>query len=91
VSRPLASRSCSDVSSAPSTIRWTDHAFVKASVLNVARTDVEDLVFGHHVERVRNSGAGAWKVVGRGIAVIYDHPDHDDTTAARIVTLWRQR
>lgn len=56
-------------------------------MLNVARTDVEGLVFGHHIKRVRSSGAGAWKVAGRSIAVIYGHPDHDDATAARILTL----
>jgi len=51
----------------------------------------EDIVVEHHAERVRNHGAGGWKVVGRGLAVIYEHPDHDDATTARVITLWRRR
>lgn len=76
---------------APSAIRWTDHASAKAWLLGVAHTDVEDTVVAHHAERIRNHRAGDWKVLSRGIAIIYDHPDHDDATTARIITLWRQR
>jgi hypothetical protein len=39
----------------------------------------------------RNHGAGGWKVVGHGLAVINEHPDHDDATTARVITLWRRR
>ena len=89
--RLLASPSCSEMSTAPFALRWTDYASAKALLLHIARTDVEDIVVEHHAERVRNHGAGGWKVVGHGLAVIYEHPDHDDATTARVITLWRRR
>lgn len=50
--RLLASPSCSEMSTAPFAIRWTDHASAKALLLHIPRTDVEDIVVEHHAERV---------------------------------------
>lgn len=73
----------------PSIVVWSDHALVKADLLGVARTDVEDALFHHHAERNRNTGAADWLVVVGRLAIAYNHPDAGDSTTARVVTLWR--
>jgi hypothetical protein len=42
-------------------------------------------------ERQVNPGAAQWRLVRGPWAILYDHPDGDDRTTARIVTLWRRR
>lgn len=74
----------------PHRIVWSDHAVVKAALLGVTRTDVEDAVLEGHDERTRNTGAADWLVVVRRIAIAYNHPDGGDSTTARVVTLWRR-
>lgn len=76
---------------APTSVRWTDHASAKASLLGFARTDVEDAVLRGHARRQRNVGAGDWRITQARLVVVYDHPDHDDPSTARIITLWRRR
>lgn len=70
---------------------WTDHAYVKAEMLGATRADVERAVVDHHRDRRRNPGAAQWRLSIGPWAVLYDHPDGDDESTARIVTLWRQR
>ena len=41
--------------------------------------------------RQRNAGAAAWKLRAGNIVILYDHPDQDDPTVARLITHWRQR
>ena len=76
---------------APSSVRWTDHALVKAQILRVPRADVERAVLEGHAGRRRNVGAAEWRIGSGRLVVLYDHPDDGDPTTARIVTLWRQR
>lgn len=77
------------MASRPLRVRWTDHALVKADMLGVARSDVEDAVVHGHGERTRNPGAAQWRVRAGRLVIAYDHPDAGDETTARVVTLWR--
>jgi hypothetical protein len=47
-------------------------------------------VLKHYEERTCNTGAADWLVVIGRLAVAFNHPDGDDSTAARVVTIWRQ-
>jgi hypothetical protein len=76
---------------APRRVRWTDHALEKASLLDIARADVERAVVEQHRARRRNPRSADWRVVRGRLVIVYAHPDHGDLTTARVVTLWRQR
>ena len=73
----------------PHRVRWTDHALVKANMLGVPRSDVEDAVLHGAGDRTRNPGAAHWRVRAGRLVVAYDHPADGDETTARVVTLWR--
>lgn len=75
----------------PTRVAWTDHALVKASVLGLARLDVERWIIEEHATRVRNAGNADWRVTHGRIVIVYNHPDGDDHAMARIVTVWRRR
>jgi hypothetical protein len=77
--------------SAPSRVRWTDHALDKAALLGIARRDVEQTVIQHHRRRRRNARSADWLLLSGRLVIAYDHPDHADTTTARVITLWRRR
>ncbi|MGQ0805699.1 MAG: hypothetical protein ACT4PI_17790 [Actinomycetota bacterium] len=77
--------------SVPERVRWTDHAYVKAGLLGAARPDIERAVLEQHHDRQSNPGAAQWRLSTGPWVILYDHPDRDDSTAARIVTLWRRR
>jgi hypothetical protein len=79
------------VHSAPRRVRWTDHALDKARFLTIALADIERAVLDLHHARRRNERAADWRVASGQLVVAYDHPDHDDASTARIVTLWRRR
>ena len=75
----------------PQRVRWTDHAYVKAGLLGATRADIEQAVVAHHHDLQSNPGAAQWRhSVGRWV-VLYNHPDEEDQSTARIVTLWRRR
>lgn len=58
----------------PRMVDWSDHALVKAEMLDVSRADVERVVLEAHVRRTRNTGAADW-LVGEGrLTVAYNHP-----------------
>lgn len=75
----------------PVRVRWTDHAADKAALLGIPRSDVEHALLENHHARRRNARSADWLLSCGRLAVAYDHPDHDDATTARIVTLWRRR
>ena len=62
-----------------------------AYYLGFARSDVERLLLEQHHARTRNSGAAGWRLLVGRLVLVYDHPDGDDPSAARLVTLWRRR
>ena len=68
---------------------WTDHAVVKAQLLGLAPSDVEDAVRSEHERRTRNTGAADWLVRSGRLTVAYNYPEGDDLTAL-VVTHWRQ-
>jgi hypothetical protein len=80
-----------DLTSSPSLIVWTEHAAAKAALLGIPVADVESVVLEHHAARRANHRAGDWMVTTDRLAVVYNHPDVHDETAARVVTLWRRR
>ena len=73
----------------PTTVLWTDHALVKAQLLGIPRSDVEDVILNGHDHRVRNAGAADWLVRSGRLVVAYNHPAGDDLTAL-VVTIWRR-
>jgi hypothetical protein len=68
---------------------WTDHALVKAQVLGIARSQVDDVVLMRHDRRSRNTGAADWLLISGRLAIAYNHPAGDEL-AALVVTIWRQ-
>jgi hypothetical protein len=73
----------------PSRVVFTAHGEDKAQQLNRSLVDVAAVVLGNHEQRRRNPGEADWVVSGSGLVVVYNWPDHDDQTAARVVSLWR--
>jgi len=74
----------------PRIVVWSDHALVKAQLLGIARTDLEEAILDGHAGRRRNDGAADW-VLGSGrVAIAYNHPVDGDALTARVVTLWRR-
>jgi hypothetical protein len=74
---------------APRLVVWTDHALVKAQMLSLTLTDVEEALLGRHAQRTHNTGAADWLIRSGGLAVAYNYPADDELTVL-IVTLWRQ-
>ncbi|HEU4722701.1 MAG TPA: hypothetical protein VFS59_15180 [Gemmatimonadaceae bacterium] len=77
--------------SAPHRVRWTDHALEKATLLGITLIDVEQTVIDQHHRRRRNARSADWLLIAGRVVIAYNHPDHADTTTARVITLWRQR
>jgi hypothetical protein len=50
-------------------IVWTDHALVKAQMLGLALTDVEERLLSSHAQRTSNTGAADWLIRSGGLAV----------------------
>lgn len=73
---------------APSRVVFTDHAAERAVRYGIPYRDIADAVLGGHERRQRNSGAGQWIVRKPRLTVIYDWPDGEDQTTARIITVW---
>jgi hypothetical protein len=74
----------------PRLVEWTDHAFVKAEMLGVTRTDVERAVLEGHPRRTHNTRAADWLVSEGRLTVAYNHPHREDALTALVVTLWRR-
>lgn len=73
---------------------WTIHAKDRLAERRLDAADVEQAIKGRHAERQSNDGRAEWLVGGQtpgGVAfeAIYDHPDGDDESAVRIVSVWR--
>jgi hypothetical protein len=79
------------MSDGPVRVRWTDHAYVKAGLLGADRANIERAVIERHHERQVNPGPAQWRLMTGPWTILYNHPDGDDWTTARIVTLWRRR
>lgn len=73
----------------PTSVLWTDHALVKAQLLGIPRSEVEDAILENHNRRVRNARAADWLVRTGHLVVAYNHPAGDELTAV-VVTLWRR-
>lgn len=73
---------------APVRVVFTDHAAERAARYGISFADAADAVLERHSARRRNIGAGAWLVRDRGLTVVYDWPDRNDTATARVIRLW---
>jgi hypothetical protein len=73
----------------PSRVVFTAHGEDKAQQLHQSLVDVAEAVLSNHERRQRNPGEADWIVTGSGLVVVYNWPDRDDQTAARVVSLWR--
>jgi hypothetical protein len=74
----------------PRLVEWTDHAFVKAEMLGVTRTDVERVVLEGHPRRVYNTRAADWLAREGRLVVVYNHPHGEHPSTALVVSLWRR-
>jgi hypothetical protein len=72
----------------PSRVTFTDHAAERAARYGIPYGDVADAVLEEHGRRQRNPGAGDWLVRKRRLRVIYNWPEGDDETTARVITVW---
>ena len=70
---------------------WTIHAEERLPQRGLTRARVERAVRGLHPIREANEGEAEWRVDAGSFVVIYDHPDHRDAEAVRIVSAWPKR
>ena len=70
---------------------WTIHAEERLPQRGLTRTRVERAVRDLHPIREINEGAAEWRIDAGSFVVIYDHPDHKDLDAVRIVSVWPKR
>jgi Domain of unknown function (DUF4258) len=73
---------------------WTAHALLRLDERRLGQSDVEQAIRAGHGGRLVNDGQADWLIEGitaHGVRfeAIYDHPDGDDETTARIVSAWR--
>jgi hypothetical protein len=73
---------------APRRVIFTDHAAERAARYGIAYGDIADAVLDDHQRRQRNPGVGDWLVRKRRLTVVYDWPDGEDETTARVITVW---
>lgn len=73
---------------APSRVVFTDHAAERAARYGIPYGDIADAVLDEHERRQRNPGAADWLIRKGRLTVIYDWPDGDDETTARVITVW---
>lgn len=76
---------------APTRVAFTQHGARRCAKYGRGQAGVGDLLLSGHRRRRRNVGSGDWLLVTGGIAIVYDWPDRDDATTARVVTVWPQR
>jgi hypothetical protein len=72
----------------PVRVLFSDHAVERARLYGVSEIDIGDAILDRHGERGRNQGSGDWCVTRGRLVVIYNWPDGDDQTAARVITVW---
>jgi hypothetical protein len=70
-------------------VAFTDHAAERAARYALPAVKVADIVLEEHPHRQGNPGAADWRVRRGRLVVLYDWPDGDDETTARVVTVWR--
>jgi len=57
----------------------------------IPRYEIEQMILVKHGRRAANhrGSRAAWRLVGSGHTVVYDHPDRGDWLTAVVVTVWR--
>jgi len=75
----------------PTRVVFTAHGEEKAHRFSRSLDAIANLVLTNHERRQRNPGEADWVVTGGGLVIVYNWPDGDDETAARVVSLWGGR
>jgi hypothetical protein len=74
----------------PVRVFFSDHAAERARQFGFSETDIGDAILEGHDDRRRDQGSGDWVVTRGRLIVVYNWPDDDDQTAARVVTVWSE-
>lgn len=72
-------------------ITWTTHAEDRLSQRGLSRERVERAVRDLHPIREDNEGEAEWRVDAGSFVVVYAHPDYQDASTVRIVSVWPKR
>lgn len=72
-------------------VQFTEHAADRAARYGVPYGDIADAVLVEHQRRQRNPGSGEWLTRRGRLTVIYNWPDGDDATTARVITMWSKQ
>jgi hypothetical protein len=72
-------------------ITWTAHAEDRLPQRGLTRERVERAVRDLHSIRVDNEGGAEWRVDAGDFIVVYAHPDDEDISTVRIVSVWPKR
>ncbi len=75
----------------PSRVVFTAHSEEKARQHSRSLADVVAVVLGGHDRRRSNPGEADWILTGGGMVIVYNWPDGQDATTARVVSLWPAR
>lgn len=76
----------------PYRAKFAGHGLDRCAAFGRSPADVGELVVANHHRRERNHrGRADWQLNVGGLVIVYDWPDHDDPTTARVVSLWPTR
>ena len=76
--------------SGPGRVRFTEHARMRITRRRLGLDMIESVVLQAHGERGRNPGQADWRLVHRGVVVLYDWPATGDETTALVRSAWRR-
>jgi len=68
--------------------RWPSSGLGSQDSYGLAYVDVGDVVLDEHDRRQRNPGSGDWIAQSGRLTVVYNWPDEDDQSSARVITAW---
>jgi hypothetical protein len=69
----------------------TVHADERLPQRGLTRARVENALRQLHPIRETNEGTAQWRVDAGGFVIVYVHPDGDDVSSVRIVSVWTKR
>jgi len=72
----------------PTRVVFSDHGAERCARYGLAYADVGDVVLDEHDRRQRNPGSGDWIAQSGRLTVVYNWPDEDDQSSARVITAW---
>ena len=76
--------------SEPSRVRFTQHAHMRITRRRLGLDLIDSVVLEAHGRRGRNPGQADWRLVHRGVVVLYDWPAAGDETTALVRSAWQR-